>query len=967
MASPRAILRAKAVTPGAAQRTYAPQGSPNGPGGSGQLSPLARELATNSGYANAYSGFLPRPPRTFTQGAFGPFSPILPVPVDMPPEGFSRAEPRREEYDVGWNLPVGQPGTEGVKLASFGTLRTLADLYSVARAAIQLRKAEIRSLDWDIVPTPDAAKAHKGDVPWHQDFGKRKAEAMKFFKRPDPDYYSWNSWLDATLEEVFVFDALSLYLCPKKGKGTGKGLLGSDLDSLRLISGPTIRPLYNVHGGYPHPPAPAYQQYLYGVPRGDFTRIITGRDIEEQDMSDALLKELTGDQLLYLPMVPRRWTPYGFPPIERALIPVMSGLQKQGWQLDYFREGTVPAVYMSPGDETMTPNQIRELQDAMNAIAGDPAWHHKIIVTPPNTRVEPMREAQLADQFDEVIMNQVCMAFDVQPMELGISPKVSTTQSPGAANQMAKQSQQSQQRKATKPLLQYLEDIFNGILQWTCGQEDMQFQFVGLEEEDDEEAITGVLVQQLQNGMRSVDECRDKLGLPPWGMDETSEPLIINPTTGATPLVHAVQASMNPPAGGPPSLMMPHPPGPPGQPGQGGPPGQGGGASGGAGSGSGGSGNAPPAGGAPKPGTPGQQPGQPPQKPEDQEQPRYIQPPPQMPETPYARAHSSQKENVAAAGASQRQGLPATTHHAMAVGTQQSGQSAQGTATMPGKTGTGTSKKPAPSSGQQNMPTAQSALEAARGKTAAISAALIKHDNPAELLTKDWETAWQHELRGHHGEWTHDPSLPSAAQPTLRDMTAPHQIQHQEHSPVEGVLFRPHATTPPAHTPHADAASPVAGLLYRPGATTPPPPASLADEAHVEHVLSAVPKHTWTGELKAVAHAIIESDKYTDEQFHSALSEANKMGQQLRDELLGIRVENMDDADRAHRRDTIIKLAVAVSAIVAAAVAAGLGAPVAVAAVIPLVPALADPAVHSLLHRKEVHHRATTGLPTRTV
>ena len=54
--------------------------------------------------------------------------------------------PRRLPYQIGWNLPTGMPGTEGVKLADFATLRTLASLYSVARACIQLLKSEIRAL-----------------------------------------------------------------------------------------------------------------------------------------------------------------------------------------------------------------------------------------------------------------------------------------------------------------------------------------------------------------------------------------------------------------------------------------------------------------------------------------------------------------------------------------------------------------------------------------------------------------------------------------------------------------------------------------------------------------------------------------------------------------------------------------------------------------------------------------------------
>ena len=49
-----------------------------------------------------------------------------------------------------------------------------------------------------------------------------------------------------------MYDALSLIFRPKFGAAFGmggNGLLGSNLDSMRLVSGPTIRPLLDLHGG----------------------------------------------------------------------------------------------------------------------------------------------------------------------------------------------------------------------------------------------------------------------------------------------------------------------------------------------------------------------------------------------------------------------------------------------------------------------------------------------------------------------------------------------------------------------------------------------------------------------------------------------------------------------------------------------------------------------------------------------
>ena len=127
------------------------------------------------------------------------------------------------QYQVGYNLPVGSPGTEGYKLATFQTLKSLADTYSILRTCLERRKNEIRALDWDIVLTADAAKRYQGDRAAMRDFGERQAKAKKFFSRPDPNYYNFESFLHAMMDQVFVIDALSLYMCPKRGRGHGQG------------------------------------------------------------------------------------------------------------------------------------------------------------------------------------------------------------------------------------------------------------------------------------------------------------------------------------------------------------------------------------------------------------------------------------------------------------------------------------------------------------------------------------------------------------------------------------------------------------------------------------------------------------------------------------------------------------------------------------------------------------------------
>lgn len=526
--NPRAVARASRAVGNGAPTGSVPGGFGGVPATMGTLGATQNPSPLISSYqqwsqGRPYGIGLPRDPGTFLAGAFGPLTPIEPVGIDAPDPDTGRPEPRRYTYQVGWNMPVGEPGSEGLKLAPFATLRSLADQYSVARACINVRKQEILGLEWDIMPTREAEKKMRGQASRHKDFQQRRAEAVAFFQNPDPGKYrGYSAWLSAVLEEIFVIDALTLYVQPTRKKG--RGLLGSDLGALCLIDGTTARPLLDIQGGTPQPPNPAVQIYNYGVPRVDLMTAISGAEVS--DMKDSLLAEYRADQVLYLPYTPRAWTPYGFSLVEKALVPIVSGLQRQQYQLSYFGDGSVPGVFIASGDPNATPNQLRTLQDALNAMAGDPAWKHKIIVLPGGSKIEPMRPVPLADAFDEVIMNQVCMAFDVMPMELGITPQVSLTPSPGAANQMAKASAVVNQRKALRPLLMWLKQtLFDYVLQTLCGQDDMQFMWAGLEEGQDRESLVGNLVDQVGHGMMSIDEARVEIGEQPWGLPLTSDPV----------------------------------------------------------------------------------------------------------------------------------------------------------------------------------------------------------------------------------------------------------------------------------------------------------------------------------------------------------------------------------------------------------------------------------------------------------
>jgi len=100
---------------------------------------------------------------------------------------------------------------------------------------------------------------------------------------------------------------------------------------------------------------------------------------------------------------------------------------------------------------------------------------------------------------------------------------------------MAKASADINKRKALKPMLQWLKTaIFDHILQDIGGQDDMQFTWIGMEDSGDEETMANNFKTLIGAGIMSIDEARVQLGMNPWGLPLTSDPVYMSATGVST-------------------------------------------------------------------------------------------------------------------------------------------------------------------------------------------------------------------------------------------------------------------------------------------------------------------------------------------------------------------------------------------------------------------------------------------------
>jgi hypothetical protein len=79
--------------------------------------------------------------------------PIVPGAINPPNPDSGRPDPRRYEYQVAQNINI----TE-TRLTPFKTLRAAADQIDILRRCIEVTKAKILGLNWDITLGEDSAE-----------------------------------------------------------------------------------------------------------------------------------------------------------------------------------------------------------------------------------------------------------------------------------------------------------------------------------------------------------------------------------------------------------------------------------------------------------------------------------------------------------------------------------------------------------------------------------------------------------------------------------------------------------------------------------------------------------------------------------------------------------------------------------------------------------------------------------------
>jgi hypothetical protein len=473
-------------------------------------------------------------PEEWSQNQFSSGVPFSPQPLDRPRDDTGQASPRLWEYPVYWNVQIGNN-----RYVDWDTLFKASDS-PLLRACIELRKTEISTLEWGIRVAPKAAAAiARRSGRFDEDVARELRDSYQdeidrltdFWEVPDrKNGVNFTEWVGLAMDEQLTHDALSVY--PHL-------TYGGDLVGLWIIDGSTIMPLMDETGGRPAQPYPAFQQIMYGFPRGEFTAQVIERDGQKLVPGGML-----ASQLVYRRRVPRRRSPYGFSPTEQALLDGLLYTKRFGWMLAEYTAGTMPAQFIeSDGQIDWTPTQLQDYERYLNdRYGGQTEERMRFGMLPPGLKAAMMAQPgeRYRPDYDLHLVKLLAMHYQVTATELGF------TDTGGLGSTGYHEGQEDIGfRKSRLPDLRWFGGLITEISKTYLNMpKELEFYFLGLDSED--EAAADALDQnRVASGRMTLNESRARQGLPAYDFDEADMPQLQT----ARGIVFIEDASKTAPAG----------------------------------------------------------------------------------------------------------------------------------------------------------------------------------------------------------------------------------------------------------------------------------------------------------------------------------------------------------------------------------------------------------------------------------
>ena len=472
---------------------------------------------------------MPRPGGGF--GAIlGPSAPLLPAPLDPTLDESGRAVPRKYEYQVAQNLNITQT------LVPYQVLKALVEQCDIIHRCVEIRVSEISKMDWsftlsnsaitEIMQEENCSHAKAAKI-GRERYGEEIARLTEFWENPYvATDRSMVEWMTEALWQVFTFDQLCIY--PRYSIGAKLDAKAGDKVypiGFDVIDAPTIKILLDNRGDIPHPPLPAFQQILWGFPRGEFT---ASPDTEAQNLYSGAGRsgQFITDQMFVSVKNRRTWTVYGYSPVEQAIPAATLYLNRQRWMNAEYQEGVSPKTWMKSNSMEYDPVKMAALERVLNdKLAGSTAERHRVKLLPDGFEpvAMPSEDEKYKAEYDEFIIKRIASCFGVSPTALGVMPRSGL----GGSGEHKGQ-QDAVDAVSQRPMEAYVVEFINALSRRFLGMSKaVTFNLNDESNSADEVAKASAFKTALESGQMTLNDVRGDLGLPLYDMAEADEPFIV--------------------------------------------------------------------------------------------------------------------------------------------------------------------------------------------------------------------------------------------------------------------------------------------------------------------------------------------------------------------------------------------------------------------------------------------------------
>ena len=463
---------------------------------------------------------LPRPMSQFG-AAFNPGTPLFPGAIDQVNPITGRAEPRVTQYQVAENLMISQ------EPAPFGRLEWAARNVDIISRCITIRIDDITKMEWSFEVSDDAiaeimaeencshAKASNIARDKH---GKQIAEMTEFWSNPFPlEYKNWRAFIAQLMWDYLVYDEVVLY--PNYN-------LGGKCFGFDIIDPSTIKILRDDKGRVPSFPMPAYQQILFGYPRGEFTASPLNEVNAQFNSQEQRGPVRPSDSLNVFIGHPQTKMLYGFSAVEQCLQYTDLYVNRQEWLLAEYKAGSTPAMFLET-DSALELWQLADNDRILNDYySGMTANRHQIRSLPGGAKVVQTTQIdeKYKSDYDEFIAKRIAAIFGVAPSQVGVVARAGLGGGKGSHDGET----ESAETVSTKPTINFIVDMVNTLCRQHLGMdESITFSLTNDASSTDQLNRYKALSTAVNAGMLTLNDSRGELGMPLFDMNEADEPFIL--------------------------------------------------------------------------------------------------------------------------------------------------------------------------------------------------------------------------------------------------------------------------------------------------------------------------------------------------------------------------------------------------------------------------------------------------------